>query len=347
MDADDVMACPAGVAMLDVLEAEQRTGRSPFEMQMSSDPAAVDRAATVAAELSWEELKQRLVSAAEWVCGPWIGDAPRRLAQAFVLAPQRREIAAALAVRFAHGPHDIDRSQQEWWLLPQIVELPAKPLHGTGAVYCCGEFTWDGIWTVTSPPAELHDALIDAWEMYAGPISRWRVPVRPEARVFEIHRPADWARLVTRFPRRGTRAHAGWELPGPNQPSDEARQLELVSNGAGARTDVDVFMPDWAAVAAEFDGVHLSWLGKLTCEGRVISVPELGRNAVSLVRYWGSERTTWLNDVFETPQPLGRPVPSSRTNDDTGLDASDPQRIDADMAHIAARLGRDPFPAGR
>ena len=93
-------------------------------------------------------------------------------------------------------------------------------------------------------------------------------------------------------------------------------------------------MPDWASVAAEFDGVHLSWLGKLTCEGRVIDLPELGRNAVSLVRYWGSERTTWLNNVFEAPSPVVAPVLSGRINGDTGIDASDPQRIEIDMAYI-------------
>ena len=343
VNADDVIASPAGVALLQALEAEQPTTRTPFELPPSCDPVAVDTATAMTAELSWADLLQRLISSAESIGGPWIGDAPLRLTRAFALAPQRRPIAAALATRFTEVIHEIDRDQQEWWLIPPIVGSPAQPLHGTGDVYCCGEFTWDGIWTVTSPPAEVHDDLIDAWEMFPGPISRWRVPIRSEARVFEVHQPADWAQLVTRFPRRGTRAHGGWELPGPNQHHGEVHELELVSCGIGARTQAEVFMPDWAAVATEFDGVHLSWLGKLTCEGRVIDLPELGRNAVSLVRYWGSERTTWLNDVFGTPSPAVAPALSGRINGDTGIDDSAPQRIEADMAYIAARLDRNPF----
>ncbi len=54
-------------------------------------------------------------------------------------------------------------------------------------VYCCGEFTFcNGIWTVTSPPEEVHDDLLDVWEMYIGPISRWSVPIARTARVFEV-----------------------------------------------------------------------------------------------------------------------------------------------------------------
>lgn len=66
-------------------------------------------------------------------------------------------------------------------------------------------------------------------------------------------------------------------------------------------------MPDWERAADDFDGVHVSWSGKLTCEGRIIDVAELGDDVVTMLRYWGSERTSWLNDVFGVPEPLEAP----------------------------------------
>jgi len=195
---------------------------------------------------------------------------------------------------------------------------------------------------VTSPPEEVHDELLDVWEMFPGPISRWSVPIVRAARVFEVDGPDDWARLVASYPRPAAR-HGGWELPGPNQHAAEVRSLEAVSNGAAARTGVRVVMPHRAVVADDWDGVRLSWSGMLACEGRVIDVPELGADAVSLVRYWRSERTLWLNDVFDTPTPMRSPALSGRINADVGIDADLPDRRALDMAAIAARLGRNPF----
>ena len=63
-------------------------------------------------------------------------------------------------------------------------------------------------------------------------------------------------------------------------------------------------MPDWAAVAAEFDGVHLSWAGFLSAEGYV---SDLDGDDVTMLRYWFSERTLWLRDVFGEPIPLEAP----------------------------------------
>jgi hypothetical protein len=343
MDADDVTACPAGVALLEALEAEQRTDVAWFHPLTSADVSAIERAAATTAALTWGELVERLVGAAERIGGPWRSDALSRLALAFGLAPARRPIAEAVADHFTAAPREIDLDAQEWWLSDSSNGVPRRAFGRSHHVYCCGEFTWNGIWTVTSPPPEVHDDLIDVWELFPGPISRWRVPIRADACVFEVNRPADWARLVTEFPMRASRPHGGWELPGPNQPRNEARELELISEGSAVRTSAEVFMPDWAAVADAFDGVHLSWIGKLTCEGRVIDLPELGEQAASIVRYWSSERTLWLNDVFGTPSPFAAPALTGRINGDTGIDANEPQRLRADTDSIAAQLARDPF----
>lgn len=82
---------------------------------------------------------------------------------------------------------------------------------GMRSVYCCGEFTWNSLWTVTEPPPEVHDDLINVWEMFPGPISRWRVPILPTACIYEVHTAKGWAQLVGRYPRLSGRPHHGWE----------------------------------------------------------------------------------------------------------------------------------------
>jgi hypothetical protein len=168
--------------------------------------------------------------------------------------------------------------------------------HGYGN----GEFTWAGVWTVSSPPPDIHDPLISAWEMWCGPISRWRLPVRHDARVWEIDRPDDWARLVETFPRVADGAHHGWELPGPNQDRRKLARLAAVPGQHAARAGIGAHLvPDWAAVAEHYDGVHLSWAGFVTAEGYVT---DLASSRVTMLRFWASERTLWLRDVFGTPQ---------------------------------------------
>lgn len=345
MEATEVMACPAGVALLEALEVAQRDDVAWFASPPDSDRGAVARADASAETMPVGELLQRLVMASERVAGPWVSDAPERLASAFDLGSSRRSIAEVVARRMADVVDRTAAGGQEWWLTPTPALGLPRSFGRLDNVYCCGEFTFNGIWTVTSPPEEVHDDLLDVWEMYPGPISRWSVPIARTARVFEVNGPDDWARLVGSYPR-PTPRHGGLELPGPNQHPGEIRALEALSNGAAARTGVRVFMPNWAEVADNWDGVRLSWPGMLTCEGRVIDVPELGTDAVSLVRYWRSERTLWLNDIFGTPTPMSAPALSGRINAEIGIDANLPDRRTLDMAAIAGWLGRNPF-AGR
>lgn len=84
--------------------------------------------------------------------------------------------------------------------------------------------------------------------------------------------------------------------------------------------------------------VHLSWAGFLTTEGYVC---DLEAGAVTMLRYWGSERTLWLADVFGDPAPLGAPVLSGRVNGDLGVDIrADQARQQRDLDVSMALLGR-------
>ena len=99
-------------------------------------------------------------------------------------------------------------------------------------------------------------------------------------------------------------------------------------------------VPNWACLATDYDGVHLSWAGFLTSEGYV---SDLGGGDVAMLRYWFSERTHWLTDAFGEPEPLG--VPSFDLDPDeipfVGVDPrTDDARRQRDRAILDARLGR-------
>jgi hypothetical protein len=340
-----LLAAPAGVSLVQALEVEHRADVSWFDSAPDADFAAVRAAVDSVEAMSLGHLVRRAVSAAERFAGPWIPDAPTHLARAFRLAQARSPIAAAVAERFGEALRAACHlDAQEWWA-SAYDEDRIGPLFGDHReVYCCGELNWQGLWTVSDPPPEVHDDLVDVWELFPGPISRWLVPIDPSARVFEVHAPDDWARLVATFPHMTDSSHGGWELPGPNQHPQDVHEVEVASAGSAARHDVRVAMPDWPSVAADYDGVHLSWAGMLTAEGHVIPVPELGPEVVTMVRNWRSERTLWLHDVFDVPQPRPAPSLSGRVNNDFGIATTgDPTRRARDQRVLTVLLGQNPF----
>jgi hypothetical protein len=194
--------------------------------------------------------------------------------------------------------------------------------------------SWEGIWTVSSPPEELADSLVDVWELDAQ-TSRWHMTVDDSARVFEVTDPSDWERLVREYPGVGE-IRGGWELPSENQGSVEV--LAALPGQRAMRTSTRRFrVPDWNAVAQDWDGVHLTWAGFLLAEGLVI---DLGSDDVAMLRGWGSERTFWLNPVLSDPQPLDRPALTGRMNGNVGIDIrSDFERRAEDFEWLKHRLG--------
>ena len=302
-----LLTAPAGVALLHYLEAKQRSEHGLFGELSDSVPAAVIAAEVVAATSSLGDLLKSAIEAADQIAGPWSSRALTSLPNAYKFAPQRAGLAQVIADRFTSTlATDIERTAQEWWNTSNVRtgESAAEnhiAQHGHGS-YCCGEWPWRSAWTVTAPLSELHETLVDAWEMYFGRIHRWTFDVASSARVFEIHRPNDWKRLVAAYPDDVSGRHSGWELPGRNQHRSEVSEVLSASAGKAARFDVRVVMPDWKRVAEDWDGVHLSWAGMLTCEGHVLDVPDLGDDVVTMLRFWVTERTLWLRS-----SPFGHP----------------------------------------
>ncbi|KTR94950.1 hypothetical protein NS220_07500 [Microbacterium testaceum] len=105
--------------------------------------------------------------------------------------------------------------------------------------------------------------------------ARVRPIAAPDGEVIEVDGPESWAELCRRhpFPVTASRRNVwGW---------------------ATGREGMWV-QPDWAAVAAEAAGVHLSVEGYLSTAGRVIDLGDLG---ASTVAGWGPDETFWFSPV--------------------------------------------------
>jgi hypothetical protein len=336
-----LLAAPASVSLLGAIEDE-------FARKFSGGDGSRPGARVTSAEqwinlISFGDLVAEGVQSARRLAGPWVTDAPATIARAYRFAPNRRALAEAIVARFkGQLSAPLQRGSQQWWSSyagSDDEETYVAPLfQDLTSVYGNGEFPWNGLWTVTDPPDESHDGLVFAWDFFPEPVSRWLIPVREDARVFEIGAPEDWVELVEEHPKVATNPHFGWELPGPNQHLRYLQDLLEVPGQHAARVArTSHVLPDWAAVAGEYDGVHLSWAGFLTTEG---FVSELDGGGVTMLRYWGSERTLWLSDVFGEPEPLAAPA-FARRGGSRGADARrDLRRRDHDLRFLTSELGR-------
>ncbi len=106
------------------------------------------------------------------------------------------------------------------------------------------------------------------------------VPVRARdgIRVYELHGPEDWTALVAQHPHGVSlsRRHDWWRATG---------------------LDSAWLVPDWPAVAAKYDAVHLTVLGYLMTAGRALPVTDDSRTVLA---GWNPDESFWLTDALET-----------------------------------------------
>ena len=117
----------------------------------------------------------------------------------------------------------------------------------------------------------------------------WPLAPRPDVQVYEITGPDAWAALVERYPLRVTRSrrYDWWRATGR----------------AG-----EWFIPDYNAVAADYDAVHLTMLGYLTTAGKTVQVTD----GATLLAGWHPDTTVWLHDVLASS---GEPLDWHRSQD--------------------------------
>ena len=339
---ESLLAAPAGVVLLARLEVEEREDIPRFKVPKDSNHDAVRRAGVSVSKMSFGNLLAMAVSSAEILAGPWSGEALLSLPYLYECASQRRLIAEAVSEHFGSRLHQgADLDAQQWWCVSHAAEgYFGQPLfRNFSEVYGNGEFTTSGLWTVSDPPLEVNDDLFSAWDYSRMPVTRWHLPIHAGVRLWNVDRPSDWVRLVETYPKVATRPHSGWELSGPNQYPSDTKMLRSFKNQNAVRISVDLHvLPDWDAVAHDFDGVHLSWAGFLTTEG---FVSDLSAGGVTMLRYWGSERTLWLHDVFGSPAPLAPPTFSNRFGMDHEIDESQVEgRRTEDRRVLNTLLGR-------
>lgn len=117
-----------------------------------------------------------------------------------------------------------------------------------------------------------------------------RLQPQPGCRVYEISEPGDWVDLVAGYPLDvdRSRRHDWWRTTGSRGPW---------------------LIPDWSAVGADYDAVHLTVLGYLGTAGRALPVGD----PVTLLAGWEPEVTYWLADVLQQVSP---PNTWSRSKED-------------------------------
>lgn len=339
-----LVTAPAGAALLAWLETVGRSDLAPLARATPNDvdEAVVGAAAGSVRAMPVDELLTTAVWAAERLAGPWTADAPSNLARALRLAPARRPLATAVVQRLGDlWAAPLTPDAQVWFTTDEDFEAHGAWAPLGSAREPAGAWltaTWQGLWTAAAPTDRLAQQLVDTWEMFHQPVTRWQLRPDPSARVLELTGPDDWAALATDHPlARRQRPNSSWEIPGLNQHASDIADLAVLPGQRAMRTTMRYFVePDWDSVARDWDAVHLTWGGVLLSEGCVV---DLGDGDVAMLRNWNSERTLWLNPVLTVadalpavPLPDGyEQIPSPRPDG--------PERRARDRAWLTHRLG--------
>ncbi|ROP66917.1 hypothetical protein [Curtobacterium sp. PhB115] len=161
------------------------------------------------------------------------------------------------------------RTSGAWWTTPPwpLVQTTGAPLASSGPL---------ALWAVEDSFGQQH-ALV-------APASPGRT-----LRVCIVDGPEDWAAVCRRWPLdvTGTTRRHDW--------------------GLATGRDGDWVVPDWSAVAREYDVVHLTVAGWLRTSGAVVAVDD---TTASVVAGWTPDSAYWLTDpgpVLGTPEVWTRP----------------------------------------
>ena len=104
------------------------------------------------------------------------------------------------------------------------------------------------------------------------PLAWWTLRLTENLRVFEVRGPADWHKLCVGYPEVGK----------------DSRTHRPRAGGEDGR-----LVPNWGAVAEEWDGVHLSLGGLLTTEQNRFETSE----GWSMLEFWHAEQAYWLGPL--------------------------------------------------
>lgn len=273
--ADDLLHAPAGQALLALVDG---LGVTPADL---ADPLTAFHLATAAMDM----------------INRWDPTTPARLERPATETPSRRHVAERLvsAREMDHWWAPIDRRNQLWSSHAGNPSIEPGLDRGTaGPMQRWERYAHEPnptILTSTATPDDLSSlviaSVVGTSDLLPHPhdeIRRLGLTVRDDARVYEITGPASWATLARRYPAIDPGGHHRPVAPdgtlGPGEPEE--------------------VVPDWPAVARDWDGVHVS-LGAMLTATDVWVIDCAGSS-----RFWGwdAEGTYWLRWCFDGYAPL-------------------------------------------
>lgn len=168
----------------------------------------------------------------------------------------------------------LDRAAQLLARIPGTAEMPMPPVVPKGQPTERERYAQKPEWGLYSSTGfdGISSYLVGESECFEDlgtltfPCARYRLSAAADARVFEIDGPADWDRLCRNYP-----------------------ALEQGGLQGG------LLVPDFAAVARDWDAVHVT-LGGLLVSAQV-AVP--GAEGKTALQGWDAEQTVWLNPAFD------------------------------------------------
>lgn len=254
-----------------------------------------ERASLTIDEICRPDVALDLAACARRELDPWSSYASAARQEVLARAPTIANLARATLgdprTRWWSEPVPLER--QAWLCssgdgVPEIVTPTDEPT--AFETYAQRPRRWFVTATEFDGRSSLHAVLayqVGDWDP-AYPLRQLRFQAAASARVYEINSAEHWHTLAMRY--RSPASLSGTD-----------------SNGAGL---VAGSPPAWAAVARDWDAVHLTFRGFLSAT----YVPSGPRTEATTLWTWNSEQTLWLRDVMTTrverPPLDSRPTPA-------------------------------------
>ena len=278
-----------------------------------TDAVAAADLATVAASsdpLAYFDVLCGMVSTAVYWQNPWDVADERRLARPDIrsaLLPVASAILSAPGLRWWAAPVDLARQYFVQFLgdrgYPDSYELDLSGAAAGLARWSADDDEGSGHWWA-SPVWHLPHTfpLVDVAGLVGLPMLEdtsgwvrarsWTLRPAAAARVYEVTGQDAWAQLVNRYPHDVTRSR---------------------SKPWGATTGLESrwLIPDYAAVAADWDGVHVSLLGYLASAGAAMAV----EGGHTVLAGWEPHATWWLTNSLA---PAGLPQDWAEDDEESG-----------------------------
>ncbi|MDE2837182.1 MAG: hypothetical protein OXL97_06695 [Chloroflexota bacterium] len=239
---------------------------------------------------------------------PWITNFDEATAAVLARAPQLERLAHQVAAEPGAG----------WWTAPvdrerQVLLVDREPTDRSAPA---PGWNWEDYaerpidWRMTSTlrgGVSCGDVVIASGvgDWGDGPLVRSMAKVDGAARVWEVVTPADWHVLCASHQRVRSK-------PEPSPPPRSGWHYAPLGVQTEGPDRAGMLVPDWSALAAYLDGVHLTFAGLLT----VPFVERTSGAGRTMMWSWDTEGTMWLQGAFlRAGEPLP-PAPDGLDSDE-------------------------------